>query len=42
MVDRLAQNREFVTRFFDKDDLRKLIERELSRRIYEELRPEGR
>jgi type I restriction enzyme R subunit len=38
MVDRLGQNREIVTRFFDEDDLRKMVERELSRRIYEEVR----
>ena len=38
MIDRLAQNREIVTRFFDETDLREFVEREMSRRIYEEVR----
>jgi type I restriction enzyme R subunit len=41
MIDRLAQNREIVTRFFDEGELRRLVEGELSRRIYEEVRAGG-
>jgi hypothetical protein len=38
MIDRLGQNRDIVARFFDEADLRQMVERELSRRIYEDLR----
>jgi type I restriction enzyme R subunit len=41
MIDRLAQNREIVTRFFDEGELRRLVEGELSRRIYEEVQAGG-
>lgn len=41
MIDRLAQNREIVTRFFDEMDLREFVEGEMSRRIYEEVRAGG-
>lgn len=37
MLMRLAQDREIVTRFFDKAELRQLVKRELSQRIYEEV-----
>lgn len=38
MIDRLGQNRGIVARFFDEADLRQVVEKELSRRIYEDLR----
>jgi hypothetical protein len=34
----LAQNREIVTRFLDETDLREVVGREISQRIYEEVR----
>jgi hypothetical protein len=38
MIDRLAQNREIMTRSFDETDMREVVHREVSRRLYEELR----